>query len=48
MHGHVKRRDEDDVIRWVAESVETGRRPRGKARKVTWMDCVKEDGRRRT
>ena len=41
--GHVKRRDKD-IIRWVAERMETGRRRRGRQRK-RWMDCVKEDGR---
>ena len=31
-------------MRWVAERMETGRRPRGKPRKRR-MDYVKEDGR---
>ena len=43
-YGHVKRRDKDDMIRWVAEGMETCRRPRRKPRK-RWMDVVKEDGR---
>lgn len=41
--GHVKRQNEDDMIRWAAEIVDPGRRPKGRSRK-RWMDCVKEGG----
>ena len=40
----MKGRDEEDMIRWMAKRMETGRRPRGKPRKRR-MDYVKEDGR---
>ena len=43
-YGHVKRWDENDMIRWISERAETGRRPRGRPRK-RWMDFVRQDGR---
>ncbi|KAK4314273.1 hypothetical protein Pmani_014425 [Petrolisthes manimaculis] len=39
-YGHVKRKTEDDLVRWAAECT----RRRGRPRK-RWMDCVRDDGR---
>ena len=40
---HVKRKEEDEFVRWSAERRETGTRKRGRRRK-RWMDCVRDDG----
>ena len=40
---HVKRKEEDEFVRWSAERRETGTRKRGRPRK-RWMDWVRDDG----
>ena len=46
-YGHVRRCEDDEMIRWAAdreEEEEEGKRPRGKPRQ-RWKDCIKKDGR---
>ena len=42
-YGHMKRKEEDELVRWSAERRETRTRKRGQLRK-RWMDCVRDDG----
>ena len=42
-YGHVKRKEEDEFVRWSAERRETGTRKRRRPKK-RWMDCVRDDG----
>ena len=42
-YGHVKRKEEDEFVRWSEEHREMGTRKIGRLRK-RWMDCVRDDG----
>ena len=42
-YGHVKRKEEDEFVRWSAERRETGTRKIGRPRK-RWMECIRDDG----
>ena len=43
-YGHVRRCEDDEMIKWAADRVEEGKRPRGRPRQ-RWKDCIKEGGR---
>ena len=43
-YGHVRRCEDDEMIKWAADKEEEGKKPRGNPRQ-RWKNCIKEDGR---